>query len=198
MKKRRAKNKTDVVQRIRESIAVKQRMLESERYVATLYDVGLAIANAIRKGRKIFFFGNGGSASDAFHLAAELTGRYTRERKALPALALCENPSVLTAIGNDYGYDLIFSRQLEGLGQKSDVAVAISTSGDSPNVVRALRTARKLGMVSIGLTGESGGQLAKLADHCLCVPSQVVSRIQEAHITTGHIICEIVETELFG
>jgi D-sedoheptulose 7-phosphate isomerase len=190
--------KTNVVQRIKESIALKQRLIDDSGYVTMVCTVGLAMADAIRRGNKIFFFGNGGSAADAHHLAAELTGRYLRERKALAALALSENMSSLTAIGNDYGYEFVYSRQLEGLGKNCDVAVALSTSGNSPNILLAMETARKMGMVGVGLTGQTGGHLKNLVDYCLCVPSEDVPRVQEAHMLIGHVLCEIIEDETFG
>jgi D-sedoheptulose 7-phosphate isomerase len=156
------------------------------------------MSDALRNGKKVIFFGNGGSAADAQHLAAELLGRfYLSDRVALPGIALTTNTSVLTAIGNDYGYDLVFSRQLRGLGSRGDVAVGISTSGNSPNVVAALETAAEMGLVTIGLTGRSGGKVKSIAKYCFCMPTEDTPRIQEAHIFTGHLLCELVEVELF-
>ena len=149
-------------------------------------------------GEQDLFFGNGGSAADAQHLAAELSGRFLRERPSLSGWALTTNSSALTAIGNDYSFDEVFSRQLAGLGSHGDIAFAISTSGNSPNVLKALGLARDNSLVSIGLTGGSGGKLRELVDHCICIPSDQTPRIQEAHILTGHILCELIDEELFG
>jgi D-sedoheptulose 7-phosphate isomerase len=154
------------------------------------------IADALRAGGKILFCGNGGSAADAQHLAAELMGRYLIERAPLPAMALNANTSTLTAIGNDYGFDEVFARQVKGIGRRGDVLVAISTSGNSGNVLRALEQARALGIATVGLTGESGGKMLSLCDQCICVPSPRTPRIQEMHIAVGHMICELVEEAL--
>jgi D-sedoheptulose 7-phosphate isomerase len=143
-------------------------------------------------------FGNGGSAADAQHLAAELVGRYQHERRALPALALTANTSTLTAIGNDYSYERVFARQLEALGSPGDVAVGISTSGKSPNVLSAMRTAKEIPVTTVGMTGMQGGDLAGLADYCICVPSEQTPRIQEGHILIGHILCEVIEQKFVG
>jgi D-sedoheptulose 7-phosphate isomerase len=186
-----------VADRIRESVAVKQALLEREDFLALVAEVARAMSDSLRKGGTIFFFGNGGSAADAQHLAAELAGRYLRERPGLPGLALTTNTSCLTAIGNDYGYDLVFARQLEALGAPGDVAVGISTSGNSPNVVRGLEVARAKGMIAVGMTGADGGKLKSMADYCVRIESHQTARIQEAHILVGHILCEIVEEELF-
>jgi D-sedoheptulose 7-phosphate isomerase len=151
---------------------------------------------AYRAGHKVLFFGNGGSAADAQHLAAEFLGRYLREREPLAALALHANSSALTAIGNDYGYDHVFSRQLKALAVRGDVAVGISTSGNSANVVEAMVCARSLGLVTIALTGSSGGRLRSLADILIAVPSEETPRIQECHILAGHALCDAVEQAL--
>lgn len=151
---------------------------------------------ALHDGGKILFCGNGGSAADAQHIAAELVGRYKRERASLPGIALTVDTSALTAIANDYGYDAVFERQLRGLARSGDVLVGISTSGNSPNVVRALEAAREMGVRSIGFTGEGGGRMATLCDLCLRVPSKDTPRIQEMHIAIGHMLCELVETAL--
>jgi D-sedoheptulose 7-phosphate isomerase len=156
-----------------------------------------AVTDALRSGSKVLLCGNGGSAADAQHIAAELAGRLTMERSGLPAIALTVNPSVITAVGNDYGYDMVFARQVEALGARGDVLVGISTSGRSTNVVRALSEARKRGMVTIGLMGAEDGDMAELCDHVVRVPSSETQRIQEIHIAIGHAMCEIVETELF-
>ncbi len=155
------------------------------------------MVKALRAGHKIVFFGNGGSAADAQHLAAELVGKYYYDRPALPALALCVNTSCVTAIGNDYGYDQTFSRQIEAHGASGDVAVGISTSGNSANVVAALKAARSKGMITVGMTGENPGRMAGTAEFLIAVPSRETPRIQEGHTLVGHILCEIVEKELF-
>ncbi len=151
------------------------------------------IAQALAEGSKVLLCGNGGSAADAQHIAAELVGRFLKERRALPALALNTNTSIVSAIGNDYGFAEVFARQVAALGQAGDVLVAISTSGNSPNVLRAAETAQEKGLVVIGLTGASGGRLAALCDLCLRVPSASTPRIQEVHILIGHIISQLIE-----
>ncbi|MBI1822630.1 MAG: D-sedoheptulose 7-phosphate isomerase [Nitrospirae bacterium] len=153
---------------------------------------------AFRKGLKIFFFGNGGSASDASHLAAEFVNRFKIERPGLPALALATDMAVLTSIGNDYDYSEIFSRQIKTFGQEGDIAVAISTSGNSPNVVKGALAAKEKGMKIIAFTGGKGGKIAPLADLAFVVRSTVTARIQETHITLGHVICELVDEVLYG
>jgi D-sedoheptulose 7-phosphate isomerase len=156
------------------------------------------VVAALRNGAKVLLCGNGGSAADAQHIAAELAGRLRRERRGLPAVALTVNPSVLTAVSNDYGYESVFARQVEALGRGGDVLIGISTSGGSPNVVRALETARGLGMATIGLFGERRGAMEAFCDIAVAAPSTDTQRIQEIHIVVGHAICEIVETDLFG
>jgi D-sedoheptulose 7-phosphate isomerase len=190
--------KTNVAKLIEDSIAVKQRLLKDEACLAMLNTVGIAMADALRKGHKLFFMGNGGSAADAQHLTAEFTGRYLRERAPLPAIALNVNTSSLTAIGNDYGFDIVFARQLQALGAEGDVAVGLSTSGNSKNILRAMEAAREKRMLTVGLSGETGGLLQRCVDYCFCVPSRETPRIQETHILLGHILCEIVEDQVFG
>ncbi|MCX7718794.1 MAG: D-sedoheptulose 7-phosphate isomerase [Candidatus Sumerlaeaceae bacterium] len=153
---------------------------------------------ALRSGRKVVAFGNGGSAADAVHFTAELVGRYTADRPSLPAMALNENVSSLTAISNDYGYERVFARQVEGLVHPGDVVVAISTSGTSPNVLAGLEAARRAGARTVGLTGRDGGAMPALCDACVIVPSQSTARIQETHITVIHIWCELIEAGVFG
>lgn len=184
-----------ISQRIEDSIMVKQRLLE---HTAICAEVAEKIIRAFREGNKVLLFGNGGSATDAQHIAAELVGRYYLDRPSLPAQALTANASTLTAIANDYAYDQIFSRQIEAFGQAGDVAIGISTSGNSQNVLAALRAAKRKGMVAIGMTGESGGQLKAEVDYCICIPSRDTPRIQEAHILVGHILSELVEQAIFG
>ncbi len=163
----------------------------------TVAKVSEILVNALKQGNKALLFGNGGSAADAQHIAAELVGRFAFDRPALPALALSVNSSCVTAIGNDYGFDRVFSRQLEALARPGDIAIAISTSGNSTNVLHAISTARKIGLKTIGLTGRSGGNLRNAVDYCICVPSNETPRIQECHILVGHIISELVEREIF-
>ncbi len=159
--------------------------------------IAAVFSQTLRKGHKILLFGNGGSAADAQHLAGELVNRFLYDRRALAAIALTVDTSVLTCIANDSDYSLIFSRQLEALGKTGDLALGISTSGNSPNVLKALETARKLGLTTVGFSGGTGGKLLEAVDYSLVVPSAITPRIQEAHITIGHIICQLVEEELF-
>lgn len=171
-------------------------MAQLEALIPTLEAVSTRIAIALKNGNKVFFMGNGGSASDAQHLAAELVGRYKAERRALAAIALTTDTSILTAISNDYDFSSIFSRQLEALCQKGDVVIGISTSGNSANVLKGIEIAQQLGAYTIGMTGEKGGKLAQLCETCFCVPSNTVARIQEAHIFIGHSICENIENQI--
>ena len=157
-----------------------------------------AVTDSLRAGKKVLLCGNGGSAADAQHIAAELAGRLRLERAGLPAIALTVNPSVMTALANDYGYDAVFARQVEALGRTGDVLVGISTSGTSANVVAALEAARAAGTVTVGLVGRDAGSMGELCDHLVAVPSDDTQRIQEIHIAAGHAICEIVESALFG
>jgi D-sedoheptulose 7-phosphate isomerase len=184
-------------QRVREiaadSVALKQRYFDAQ--AGRILEAGLRIAACLKAGGKVLVFGNGGSAADAQHLAGELVGRFRRDRAALAALALTTDPSVITAIGNDMGYEAIFRRQLEAHGRPGDVAVAISTSGRSPNVLEALRAARSRGLWTVGLTGGGGGPMAALVDQLLDVPHTDTARIQEVHAMIVHILCEIVEEE---
>ncbi len=186
-----------VVGRIKDNVAAGQRLLEDPGYIATVCAVAKLMAKALKNGHKVLFFGNGGSAADAEHLAAELAGRYLRQRPGLAALALTTNPSSLTAIANDYGFGQVFARQLEGVGSAEDFAVGISTSGNSENVLRAIEVAKTKGLITVGLVGKTGGKLCDIVDYCLRVPSMETPRIQELHILTGHILCEIIENELF-
>jgi D-sedoheptulose 7-phosphate isomerase len=181
----------EIRRQLAESARVKQAF--SDALVARIAEFAQRSAAAIRRGGKLVFFGNGGSAADAQHLAAELVVRLRTERPGLPALALTTNTSVLTAAGNDYGFERIFSRQMESLIGPHDVVVALSTSGTSPNIVKAIETARARGSFLVGLTGETGGALAGKVDILLDVPSRDPQRIQEAHITIGHIVCSLIE-----
>ena len=182
-----------VGQRLENHFKVVQDMRKIMPEVAS---AGLRVRTALEKGRKILICGNGGSAADSQHMAAEFVGRFVKERQSLPALALTVDTSLLTAVGNDYGFDCVFSRQVEGLGQEGDVLIAISTSGNSANVVKAVKTAKEKGIYVIALTGENGGILAKESDLRLAVPSQVTARIQEMHIMIIHMICEIAEADI--
>jgi D-sedoheptulose 7-phosphate isomerase len=181
---------------IEECIALQQRLLADEGLARLLARVGKAMASALAHGRKILLFGNGGSAADAQHIAAEFVGRYRMERPSLPAIALTTDTSALTAIGNDYAFEDVFSRPLEALGRKGDIAVGFSTSGKSPNVLKAMAAARKKGLITVGLTGQNGKSLAQQVDYCFCAPSIDTPRVQEAHALIGHILCDMVETLL--
>ena len=167
-----------------------------EEQIALIANAGSAMAQALKSGRKIIWFGNGGSATQSQHMAGEFVGRFRQERRALPSISLTENMASVTAIGNDYAFEQIFSRQLEGLAQLGDVAVGLSTSGNSPNVLHGLRKAKELRVSTVGLTGGSGGQMAHICDICIRVPSSVTARIQEVHLTIGHILCGLVEDAL--
>ncbi|MBL7091883.1 MAG: D-sedoheptulose 7-phosphate isomerase [Candidatus Omnitrophica bacterium] len=177
---------------LKESIAVKEKLCRDD-LIASIEKLAEAAVTCLRKGGKVILFGNGGSAADSQHIAAELVGRFTRERKALAAIALSCNSSNLTSISNDYGFKEVFARQIEGLGRNADLAIGISTSGSSPNVLAGISCAKAMGMRTACLTGEGGGELAKKVDLSVCVPSKNTARIQEAHITIGHIICELTE-----
>ena len=181
---------------LEEGIELRRRVLEG--MVDQIAEAARMIVESLRNGGKVILFGNGGSAADAQHIAAEMVGRFRMERNPLPAIALNVNTSIITAIGNDYDFSLIFSRQVEALTRRGDVAVGISTSGNSLNVIYALKRASELGAKTIALTGGTGGTLASVADLALIVPSSDTARIQEIHITIGHIICDLVEKELFG
>jgi D-sedoheptulose 7-phosphate isomerase len=182
---------------IEASIGVKRLLLNSSEVVSGMARVTDILIEAFKNGNKPLLFGNGGSAADAQHIAAEFVGRFAFNRPALPALALTVNTSAVTAIGNDYGFDLVFGRQIEALGRRGDVAIGISTSGNSANVIEAVTVAKKLGLYTVALTGASGGKLKTTADHCLCAPSNETPRIQECHILIGHIIAELVEQTIF-
>jgi D-sedoheptulose 7-phosphate isomerase len=183
---------------ITESVAVKNKVLGDETLLRIIEGITRKLIEALRNGNHIYFCGNGGSAADAQHLAAEFSGRFYIDRDALPAEALHCNTSYLTAVANDYSYELVYSRLIKGIGRKGDVLVGLSTSGNSGNIVKAFETAREKGMVTVGFTGQGGGKLAVWSDWLVAVPSQNTPRIQEAHIMIGHIICELVEEEYFS
>jgi D-sedoheptulose 7-phosphate isomerase len=179
------------------SIEVKQHLLTDEQIINTVTECVAAIVNAFNNGNKVLFCGNGGSAADAQHLAAEFSGRFYIDRDALPAEALHCNTSYLTAVANDYSYDVIYSRLIKGIGKKGDVLVGLSTSGNSANIINAFETAREKEMITIGFTGFTGGMIKEISNYLLNVPSTDTPRIQESHILLGHIICELVEEKLF-
>ena len=183
---------------VQASIDVKQQVLQNEALINTVKDCVAVIVAAFKSCNKVLFCGNGGSAADAQHLAAEFSGRFYTDRDALPAEALHCNTSYLTAVANDYSYDVIYSRLIKGIGNKGDVLVGLSTSGNSKNITNAFKTAKEKGMITIGFTGEGGGALKELSDHLIQVPSTDTPRIQESHIMLGHIICQLVEEEVFG
>lgn len=182
---------------ISSSIAVKNNLLNDENFLKTIGEVSDVVANALKNDNKILFCGNGGSAADAQHIAAELSGRFYTDRDPLDAEALHVNTSYLTAVANDYSFDEVYSRLVKAKGKKGDVLFGISTSGNSKNILKALEQAKENGMITVGLTGESGGKIKSLCDYLLNVPSNDTPRIQESHIMIGHIICELVEEKLF-
>ena len=181
----------------RESARTLRTISEDTSLHAAVAGAAAACITALRAGHKILFAGNGGSAADAQHLAGELVSRFNYDRPGLAAFALTTDTSVLTAIGNDYGYERIFARQIEAVGTEGDVFFAISTSGRSPNILKALQAARSKGLVTVGLTGRSGGTMRELCDHCLSSPSDATPRIQEGHIAIGHTLCWLIEREIF-
>ena len=180
------------------SIDVKKELAKQTSELEKIEEVAKAMAKALKDGRKVVLFGNGGSAADAQHIACELSGKFKLKRQGLPAISLTTNTSSLTAIGNDFGYEHIFSRQAEGLVKPGDVAIGISTSGTSPNVINGIEEAKKREATTVGLTGAAGDKLCSAVDICIKVPSEDTALIQESHITIGHIICQLVEEELFG
>jgi D-sedoheptulose 7-phosphate isomerase len=186
----------EIAKRLEESARIKNAVARS--MIDEIECMVNLIVMAYKAGGKVVLCGNGGSAADAQHIAGELVGQFMLKRQAFPAIALTTNTSILSAVANDYGYEAIFSRQIEALVTEKDVVVAISTSGNSPNVVEAIEMAKAKGAKTIGLTGGNGGKLAKIADLVLTVPSDATPRIQEAHVTIGHIVCELVERELSG
>jgi D-sedoheptulose 7-phosphate isomerase len=182
---------------IQSSIDVKQQVLQDEQLLKRIETISDTIVNAFRNGKRLYFCGNGGSAADAQHLAAEFSGRFYKDRKALPAEALHCNSSYLTAVANDYSFDVIYSRIIDGVGQEGDVLVGLSTSGNSVNIIKAFETARIKKIITVGFTGANGGMLSTLTDHLINIPSNDTPRIQESHITIGHVICQLVEEKYF-
>lgn len=183
---------------IEASVETKQQLLQNEMLLKTVSDCVEVIVAAFKSGNKVLFCGNGGSAADAQHLAAEFSGRFYKDREALPAEALHCNTSYMTAVANDYSYDVIYSRLIQGIGVKGDVLIGLSTSGNSKNIVAAFEVAKEKGMTTIGFTGSNGGNLKAVSDYLLNVPSDDTPRIQESHIMLGHIICELVEEKYFA
>ncbi|HTG00310.1 MAG TPA: D-sedoheptulose 7-phosphate isomerase [Nitrospirota bacterium] len=188
--------KETVLKAFEDSAAIKVKFAREN--AGKIVEVSQLIAQAFREGKKVLLFGNGGSAMDASHIAAEFINRFLMERPPLPAIALNTDVAVLTSISNDYDFSQVYSKQLAALGHEGDVVIGISTSGNSPNVIKALETAKKNGMKTVVLTGGSGGRIAGLADYAFTVPTKTTPRIQETHITLGHIICQLVDEELFG
>ena len=182
---------------IASSIETKQRLLADENLLKRICDTVDVIVNAFKNGKRIYFCGNGGSAADAQHLAAEFSGRFYKDRKALPAEALHCNTSYMTAVANDYSFDDIYSRLIDGIGGQGDVLVGLSTSGNSTNIIKAFETAKKKAMITVGFTGETGGKMKSFCDHLINIPSTDTPRIQESHIMVGHIICQLVEEKYF-
>lgn len=189
--------KETIIDRINKSIEVKKNILRDNNLVEKIALISQAIIKAYKSNKKVILFGNGGSAADAQHLVGELVNKFYFDRKSLPAIALTVNTSILTAIGNDYSFDQIFSKQLEGIGDEGDIAIGISTSGNSKNVIEGLKFAKDKKLYTIGFSGKYGGKINNIVDVCINVPSNDTARIQEVHIMIGHIICEIVEKELF-
>jgi len=189
---------TDEIKKIiQASINVKQQVLQSKELIAAIEKVVEVIVKAFQNGKHVYFCGNGGSAADAQHLAAEFSGRFYTDRKALPAEALHCNTSYLTAVANDYSYDVVYSRIIDGIGQEGDVLVGLSTSGNSKNIIKAFEKAREKKMITVGFTGESGGGMRSCSDHLINIPSDDTPRIQESHIMAGHIVCQLVEEKYF-
>jgi len=183
---------------IKKSYETKQAIYENEGLLNKIEELARRCVELYRGDKKTILAGNGGSAADAQHIAAELVGRYGFDRPSIPSLALTTDTSNLTAIGNDYGYDKVFSRQLEGMGQENDIFIGISTSGNSVNIITAFESAKKKNIFTVALTGRDGGKMAEMADIALVVPSNSTPRIQESHILIGHILCDIIEQEIFG
>ncbi len=180
------------------SAEVKKEILKNDAMIGLIERIAADMVSALKNGNRIYFCGNGGSAADAQHLAAEFSGRFYIDRDALPAEALHCNTSYLTAVANDYSYDVIYARLIKGMGQQGDFLVGLSTSGNSANIVKAFEVAREKGIKTVGFTGESGGKMKELSDYLVNVPSNDTPRIQEAHIMVGHIICQLVEEQYFG
>lgn len=187
-----------IKQIIKSSIGTKEKILSDNTLLNTIEKVVEIITAAFKNGNRVYFCGNGGSAADAQHLAAEFSGRFYTDRKALPAEALHCNTSYLTAVANDYGYDVVYSRMIDGIGQAGDILAGLSTSGNSGNIIKAFEVAKQKGLITVAFTGETGGKMKGMTDHLINVPSNDTPRIQESHITIGHIICQLVEEKYFS
>jgi D-sedoheptulose 7-phosphate isomerase len=187
-----------IKEQIKQSYETKQKIYNNENLLDSIEFLAKSCVEVYKNGKKTMLAGNGGSAADAQHIAAELVGRYGFDRPSIPSLALTTDTSNLTAIGNDYGYDKVFSRQLEGMGNKGDIFIGISTSGNSQNIINAFESAKTKGITTVAFVGKDGGKMAKMADISLIVPSNDTPRIQESHILIGHILCDIIEKELFA
>jgi D-sedoheptulose 7-phosphate isomerase len=187
-----------IISQIEDSYKLKKKMLEDEQLINLIKEVSLKIIFSFKSNNKILLAGNGGSAADAQHIAAEFVSKFYIDRPGLAAIALTTDTSILTAIGNDYGYQNLFSRQIQSLANKGDVFLAYSTSGDSDNIIKALEECKKRSVISIGLTGSKKGRMNELCDYCICIPSEDTPRIQEGHALVGHLICSVVEESLFG
>lgn len=190
--------KEQIQQLVQSSIEVKQSVLQNNALLTTVQQIVALIVDTFKRGNSVYFCGNGGSAADAQHLAAEFSGRFYKDRQALPAEALHCNTSYLTAVANDYSFDLIYARLIQGLGKPGDVLIGLSTSGNSKNIVQAFETAQSKKMVTVGFTGESGGHMKPLSNHLINIPSTDTPRIQECHMLLGHIICQLVEEKYFA
>ena len=182
---------------IEASIETKQQILQNDELIATIEKVVEVVTSAFKNGKRVYFCGNGGSAADAQHIAAEFSGRFYTDRKALPAEALHCNTSYLTAVANDYGYDVVYARMIDGIGEKGDILIGLSTSGNSGNIIKAFEVAKDKGIITVAFTGITGGQMKAISDYLINVPSADTPRIQESHITIGHIICQLVEEKYF-
>jgi len=199
MIKKDSKENMDKIKKIiQASVDAKQQILQNEDLLTSIQTVVDSITHAFKAGKRVYFCGNGGSAADAQHLAAEFSGRFYTDRKALPAEALHCNTSYLTAVANDYGYDVVFSRMIDGIGHAGDVLIGLSTSGNSGNIIKAFEVAKEKQMITVAFTGETGGKMKDMVDHLINVPSKDTPRIQESHIMIGHIICQLVEEKYFG
>jgi D-sedoheptulose 7-phosphate isomerase len=189
---------TEIKKQIEESIKVKKLVLNDEKILKSIKEAAKLCCEALQKGNKIIFAGNGGSAADAQHLAGELVNRFGFERPGIAAIAITTDTSILTSISNDYGFKRLFARQIEAIGKKGDILFSFSTSGNSANIIEGIKQARKKGIINIGFTGKSGGKMKTICDLCLTIPSDETPRIQESHILIGHIICSSIENSMFG
>jgi D-sedoheptulose 7-phosphate isomerase len=192
------KMKNYISNQVKKSYEIKQDIFNNTEIMSLIEDVCKKVVEVYKSGNKTLIAGNGGSAADAQHIAGEFVSKFYFDRPGLASLALTTDSSILTAIGNDYGYDKLFSRQVQANGVKGDLFIGISTSGNSENILQALRECREKGIITVGLTGADGGKMKELCDYCICTPSQETPRVQETHILIGHIICAVVEEDLFG